>query len=546
MIRFEGVRKSFGGAQALDGLDLVVPEGAFAVMLGGSGAGKSTALRMINRLIEPDAGRVLLRGRDVATEPAPALRRRIGYVIQGIGLFPHWTVARNIGAVPRLLGWDARRIAARVEELLALLRLDPDAYRDRMPAQLSGGQAQRVGVARALAADPDILLMDEPFGALDAVTRQALQQEMARLHAATGKTILLVTHDVEEAFALATRLAVMADGRLLQEGAPRDLLDAPADPRVRDLLDGGAIGMRRLALVTAASLAGPLGEPPATLPRIPATATGREALEAMLAARAEAVVLLDEQRRPGGPGRAAGPAAGMRVAPLLPAVLFAAALLALPATAPGFGALFPEVAEPLYRRETFLALTLSHAWLVLASLLPAAVIGIGLGIAATRPGAREVRVIADALVGFAQAVPPVAVIAIAVPVIGFGAAPALVALVCYATLPVLRATTGALATVPRDVMDAARGSGMTPRQVLVQVELPLAAPPILAGLRVAAVLAVATAAVGAVAGASCLGTPIIAGLVNGNPAWVVQGALLTGLMAFAVDGLLGALARAPA
>jgi len=300
MIRFEGVRKSFGGATALDGLDLVVPEGAFAVLLGGSGAGKSTALRMINRLIDPDAGRVLLRGRDVAGEAAPALRRRIGYVIQGIGLFPHWTVARNIAAVPRLLGWDEKRIAARVEALLTLLRLDPAAYRDRMPAQLSGGQAQRIGVARALAADPDILLMDEPFGALDAVTRQALQQEMARLHATTGKTILLVTHDVEEALSLATRLAVMADGRLLQEGAPRDLLDAPADPRVRDLLDGGAIGMRRLSLVSAASLAGPSGEAPATLPHIPAAATGREALEAMLAARAEAVVLLDATGAPAG------------------------------------------------------------------------------------------------------------------------------------------------------------------------------------------------------------------------------------------------------
>lgn len=233
----------------------------------------------------------------------------------------------------------------------------------------------------------------------------------------------------------------------------------------------------------------------------------------------------------------------MRLAPLLPAALFVAALLALPLAGPAFGALFPDVSEPLYRRESFIALTVSHAWLVLASLVPAAVIGIGLGVAATRPGAREMRVIADALVGFAQAVPPVAVIAIAVPVVGFGVTPSLIALVCYATLPVLRATTGALATVPADVLDAARGSGMTPRQMLLQVELPLAAPPILAGLRVAAVLAVATAAVGAVAGASCLGTPIIAGLVNGNPAWVVQGAVLTGLMAFAVDGLLGALAR---
>lgn len=232
----------------------------------------------------------------------------------------------------------------------------------------------------------------------------------------------------------------------------------------------------------------------------------------------------------------------MRASAVLPAALFAAALVVLPLLGPAFGGLFPQVAEPLYRREAFLALALSHAGLVAASLLPAAVIGIGLGVAATRPGAREVRAVADALVGFAQAVPPVAVIAMAVPVVGFGAAPALLALVCYATLPVLRATAGALATVPPEVLDAARGAGMTPRQMLVQVELPLAAPPILAGLRVAAVLAVATAAIGAVAGASCLGTPIIAGLVNGNPAWVVQGALLTGLMAFAVDGLLGALA----
>lgn len=300
MIRFERVGKSFGAARALDGLDLVVPQGAFAVLLGGSGAGKSTALRMVNRLVEPDEGRVLVQGRDVAGEAPPALRRRIGYVIQGIGLFPHWTVARNIGAVPRLLGWEERRIAARVEELLAMLRLDPALYRDRMPAELSGGQAQRVGVARALAADPDILLMDEPFGALDAVTRGALQQEMARLHGETRKTILLVTHDVEEALALATRLAVMADGRLLQEGTPRDLVEAPADPRVRDLLDGGALGTRRLALVRAASLARPAEGETAGLPRIAAAASCREALEAMLAARSEAALLVDATGTPAG------------------------------------------------------------------------------------------------------------------------------------------------------------------------------------------------------------------------------------------------------
>jgi osmoprotectant transport system permease protein len=222
---------------------------------------------------------------------------------------------------------------------------------------------------------------------------------------------------------------------------------------------------------------------------------------------------------------------------------FALALAALPQLGPVFAALFPEVAEPVYRRDGFAALALRHAALVVFSLLPAAAIGIGLGIAASRPDARELRSIADALAGFAQAVPPVAVIAIAVPVVGFGAAPALIALVCYATLPVLRATAGALATVPPELLDAARGSGMTPRQMLLQVELPLAAPPILDGLRVAAVLAVATAAVGAVAGASCLGSPIIAGLVNGNPAWVVQGAVLTALMAFAVDSALAGIGR---
>jgi osmoprotectant transport system permease protein len=232
----------------------------------------------------------------------------------------------------------------------------------------------------------------------------------------------------------------------------------------------------------------------------------------------------------------------MRPAALAPLLLLAAGLVLLPEAGSLFAALFPEVSEPLYRRESFAALALTHAALVALSLAPAAAIGIGLGIAATRPGAREAGAVADALVGFAQAVPPVAVIAIAVPMVGFGAAPAVLALICYATLPVLRATAGGLTTVPGEVLEAARGAGMTPRQVLWQVELPLAAEPILAGLRVAAVLAVATAAVGAVAGARCLGTPIIAGLVNGNPAWVIQGALLTGLLAFAVDGLLGALA----
>jgi osmoprotectant transport system ATP-binding protein len=309
VIVFDSVSRRFGATAALDGFSLEVPEGDFCVLLGASGAGKSTALRMVNRLVEPESGRVLLRGADVAAAAPAALRRRIGYVIQGIGLFPHWSVARNIAAVPRLLGWDRARIERRVDELLALLRLEPALFRGRRPHQLSGGQAQRVGVARALAADPPVLLMDEPFGALDAVTRAALQAELARLHAATGKTFLFVTHDVDEALALATRMAVLADGRLLQAGPPEALLDAPADPRVRALLDGGALGLRRLARRPARALAEP-GEPPPAAPTLPADATCREALEAMLAARADVVRLLESGGQPAGVVRLAALARG--------------------------------------------------------------------------------------------------------------------------------------------------------------------------------------------------------------------------------------------
>jgi osmoprotectant transport system ATP-binding protein len=289
MIEFRGVAKSFAGQTVLDGLELLVPAGALAVLLGPSGAGKSTALRMVNRLVQPDRGTVLVNGQDVAGQEPAQLRRRIGYVIQGTGLFPHQTVARNIATVPRLLGWTGERIARRTEELMALLRLDPGLAR-RRPHQLSGGQAQRVGVARALAADPDILLMDEPFGALDPGTRLALQDELLRLWRTLGKTILLVTHDVDEAVRLASHMAVLFDGRLAAFGTPRALLDDPADPRVADLLGGEAIGLRRLAVRPAAELAklnGTAG------PSLAADATCRDALAAMLAARSTHAVLRD-------------------------------------------------------------------------------------------------------------------------------------------------------------------------------------------------------------------------------------------------------------
>jgi osmoprotectant transport system ATP-binding protein len=250
MIELDGVTKRFGGQPVVDGVSLTIRDGEFCVLIGGSGAGKSTTLRMINRLIDPDVGRIHVDGEDVSRIPAEQLRRRMGYVIQSVGLFPHWTVERNIATVPQLLGWPKDRIRDRVTALLELLRLDPADYRGRYPHQLSGGQQQRIGVARALAADPATLLMDEPFGALDPVTREALRAELVRIHAETGKTIVFVTHDMAEALALATRIVLMDRGRIIQAASPSAMLAAPANDLVRDFIGREDWGLKRLSVET--------------------------------------------------------------------------------------------------------------------------------------------------------------------------------------------------------------------------------------------------------------------------------------------------------
>ena len=277
MIVLDHVSRRYGEATVVDDLTLEIPPGAFCTLVGPSGCGKSTTLRMINRLIAPSAGRVLIDGRDAAT--IPDLRLRIGYAIQSVGLFPHWSVARNIVAVPALLGWSRARRDARVTELLRLVGLDP-SLAARRPDALSGGQQQRVGVARALAADPPILLMDEPFGALDPPTRASLQDELRAIHAATGKTIVFVTHDMEEALRLGTLVVVLRAGRLVQAGAPRDLLAVPADDFVRDFVGGGEAALRLLSLLPAAAHA---GDGTAAGEALAADASLRAALAAMLA-----------------------------------------------------------------------------------------------------------------------------------------------------------------------------------------------------------------------------------------------------------------------
>ncbi|MCC6196421.1 MAG: ABC transporter ATP-binding protein [Burkholderiales bacterium] len=295
MITFEHVGKAFADRVAIDDVSLSIGKGEFVVVIGRSGSGKSTMLKLVNRMVEHDRGRILFADEEIRRFEPETLRRRMGYAIQSIGLFPHWTVEQNIATVPELLGWTRARVRDRVTELMELLDLAPEAYRRRYPHQLSGGQQQRVGVARALAADPDILLMDEPFGSLDPVTRDALQHQLAGIHQTSGKTILFVTHDIDEALRLATRIVLLDRGRIVQVGTAREFLVHPATDFVSDFVGRSDIGIKLLGLDAVASLVrrdetAP-GEP------IPLTATLRVALSTAIARGAARLPVADADGR---------------------------------------------------------------------------------------------------------------------------------------------------------------------------------------------------------------------------------------------------------
>jgi osmoprotectant transport system ATP-binding protein len=292
MIEIAGLTKRYGSTTVVDDVSLQVPRGSVTAIVGTSGSGKSTLLRMINRLIEPTSGFVRMDGRLTTAEPAHLLRRRIGYVIQGNGLFPHYTVAENIAVVPRLLGWDGERIRRRTEELLQLFGLDPVIHAQRLPAELSGGQQQRVGVARALAADPALLLMDEPFGALDPVIRAKAQADLRAIQRQLGTTVLIVTHDMDEAFLLADRIAVLDSGRLLQHDVPARLLTAPATPQVAALTGTADRALRLLSLEVLSAALSPGG---VSGPDFPVSMSLKEALAALIWAGVEGANVCDAQ-----------------------------------------------------------------------------------------------------------------------------------------------------------------------------------------------------------------------------------------------------------
>jgi osmoprotectant transport system ATP-binding protein len=293
MIRLEHLTKVFPGQEepAVEDLSMEIPTGEIVVFVGPSGCGKTTTMKMINRLIEPTSGRIFLEGRDVTRANPDKLRRRMGYVIQQIGLFPHMTIADNIATVPKMLGWDKKRISERVDELLETVGMDV-SYRNRYPKELSGGQRQRVGVARAMAADPPVLLMDEPFGAIDPITRERLQNEFLRLQAEIKKTIVFVTHDIDEAIKMGDRIAILRDrSRIAQYDTPERILTDPADEFVEDFIGSGA-SIKRLSLSRVRDIE-MADWPVATL------SEGRKVVRALLRKSGkDHVLLVDDLRRP--------------------------------------------------------------------------------------------------------------------------------------------------------------------------------------------------------------------------------------------------------
>ena len=296
MIEIDRITKVYGSTTAVDAVSMTAETGTITAIVGTSGSGKTTLLRMINRLVEPTSGEVRINGESTEAIAPHLLRRRIGYAIQGHGLFPHHTVARNIGAVPELLGWPRDRIRARVDELLTLFSMEPEAFRDRYPADLSGGQQQRVGVARALASRPDLLLMDEPFGALDPVTRGRLQDEFTAIRRRRGITAILVTHDMDEAFRLADRIAVMDAGQILQIDTPERLLRGPREGFVRQFVGLDDRALRILSLHRVRELSRPAADAPAPNQWVSPDDTLREAASRLIWEAGDSLAVVEEGR----------------------------------------------------------------------------------------------------------------------------------------------------------------------------------------------------------------------------------------------------------
>ena len=569
MISFESVTKRFpDGTTAVDNLDLEVPEGDLTVLVGPSGCGKTTTLRMINRMIEASSGRIVVDGQDIAKVDPPELRRRIGYVIQQIGLFPHRTIGENIATVPELIGWDKRRTRGRVGELLELVGL-PAEVRDRYPHQLSGGQRQRVGVARALAVDPPIMLMDEPFGAVDPIVRSRLQDEFLRLQQEVRKTIVFVTHDIDEAIKMGDRIAIFRQGGHLEQYAPPDeLLAEPATDFVADFL-GAERGLKRLALIPVSAVkaeSGPVVSPDDDGQAGPGRGRGLRQRLGGGGGRRPAAARLGPRRRGGraGPGRrgrdpplpAPGPGrglaagrpqrhgpvahrggrAGQRRRPLRGHRHPGAALQGDQLTDGPVPVLAAElirwswVGDHLDDIRDYL---IQHVQLTVLAVLFGLLLAFPLALVAIRWPRTYGPVLG--FTGILFTIPSLALFILLIPFTGLSVRTSLIGLTMYTLLILVRNIVEGLRGVDRDVREAAQAMGYTRARQLFQVELPLALPVIMAGIRIATVTTIGLVTITALIGQGGLGQLFIDGFTLNFATPIVVGIVLSALLAFAAD-----------
>ncbi len=536
MITFDGVTKRYAdGTVAVDDLSLEVPTGAITVFVGPSGCGKTTSLRMINRMIDPTEGRILLDGKDVTGVDPATLRRGIGYVIQQAGLFPHRRIVDNVATVPLLLGWDKKKARDRAMELLERVGLDPKMAR-RYPFQLSGGQQQRVGVARALAADPPVLLMDEPFSAVDPIVRTSLQEELLRLQSELHKTIVFVTHDIDEAVKLGDTVAVLrVGGKLAQIAEPAALLSDPADDFVREFL-GRDRGIRRLGFVPARNPDARTGAR-RRHPRGPRHLQPGDRLAAGRARRGAAVARRAgrgrRRRRAGARGGRPGRARGGG-----PWMSLSSAGTGSPATG--------TTAAP----TSVKVLLENHIVMAFVPVIAGLLIAIPLGLACAR-----YRWLYQPTVGIMNVVyslPSLALFSILLSVTGLTQTTVIIPLTLFSLAVLIPAVVDGMRSVPDHVRQSAVAMGFQPYRRLLSVELPIAVPVVLAGLRVAAVSSISLVSVGALIGQGGLGylfidgwqrqfyTPIVVGIVL-----VVALALVADLVIIVAQRLLTPWSRRP-
>ena len=544
MITLKDVTKRYpDGTVAVGDLSIEMQGGEITVLLGSSGCGKTTTLRMINRLIEPTGGTIELDGRDLATVPVHELRRGIGYVIQQAGLFPHRTVADNIATVPKLLGWDRKRQRARALELIELVGLEQNMA-DRYPSQLSGGQQQRVGVARALAADPPVLLMDEPFGAVDPVRRGALQQEFKRLQRDLGKTVVFVTHDVDEAVLLGDRIAIMQQGgKVAQYGPPEALLAQPASEFVASFI-GGTRGIKLLSLRPAADVpvtrdrpgrdrrldaAHRRGRPPDRLgPRRAAGRAGRAGRPRRHAARPARLA-----RSPPPPAPRCASTSTARCSARSP---FDAIEEHLPQpqrrTRGGLDELGLARPQPRHRARGPAGAHRDRADRARARLLIAFPIGLI---------AYRWRVTYGPLLAITQilyTVPSLALFVLLINAVGLGQTPVIIGLTIYSLVILVRNLVEGLRAVPPDVIDAATAMGYPPDAAAVRVELPIALPDDHRRAAARRVSNISLVSVGALIGTGGLGQLFIHGFQIDNPIEIWTGIVVTILLALVLDLLI--------